>query len=148
MYGDSEDFRDPLGSAGAPAMARSSRFTDLYRRQQETQLGLISEIGKQKANAAGAAYTGEAPAASREDPLRQSLLQGVGALARTGAAGLVGGLFNRGSSSISPLRPGMTTDDAILRAQSAGVLGSLGVGATSDDAILAGQAAGVFGPYR
>jgi hypothetical protein len=42
----------------------------------------------------------------------------------------------------------MTTDDAILRAQSAGVLGSLGVGATSDDAILAGQAAGVFEPDR
>jgi len=149
VYGDSEGFRDLSGSFGAPPdMAKSSRFSDLYRRQTEIQLGLRSEISRQKANAAGAAYTGEAPTASREDPLRQSLLQGAGTLARTGVSGLLGGLLNRGSSSVSPLRPGMTTDDAILRAQSAGALGSLGLGATSNDAILAGQAAGVFGPYR
>lgn len=111
-------------------------------------MGLMSEINKQRANAAGAAYTGEAPTESREDPLRQGLLQGVSGLARTGVSGLVGGLFNRASDSTSPLKAGMTTDDAILRAQSSGALGSLRPGATSDDAILAGQAAGIFGPYR
>jgi hypothetical protein len=129
-------------------MARSPRFLDLYGRQEEKQMDLISEINRQRANATGAAYTGEAPTASREDPLRQGLLKDVGGLVRTGVSGLVGGLFSRGSNAASPLRAGMTTDDAILRAQSAGALGSLRPGATSDDAILAGQAAGIFGPPR
>jgi hypothetical protein len=63
-------------------------------------------------------------------------------------AGQAAGVFDgaQAAPAATPVAaPGrMTTEDAILRAQSMGALDGLRPGATSDDAILAGQAAGAF----